>query len=249
MSDAPPPAIEQRLAALIPRLRALRVARGAARLVVAALAAACVILLLDAAFPLAAWVRGLFLSVWLTGAGVLAWRWVLIPWRAEIPLAEVARELEQVFPELGERFRAIVSPEPPGQPDVLRAALVEDTARRAKAVDLVRALPLKPVLWFVAGAAGAVLAVVATAAIVPGSGDRIRRVALPWHRPTMAAFRIVVTSGEPVVKRGGPVTLSAYAERNGNGTGVPTEAVVAFRDGPGAPEVRESMTADRKSVV
>jgi hypothetical protein len=242
MSDAPPPAIEHRLAALVPRLRALRVARGAARFVVAVLAAACAVLLLDAAFPLPAWVRGLFLSVWLTAAGVLAWRWILIPWRAEIPLAEVALELEQVLPELGERLCAVVSPPPPGQPEALRTALVADTARRTKSIDLLQALPVKPVAWFVAGAAGAVLAVAATAALVPGSGDRIRRVALPWHRPPQPGFRIVVTSGDAVVKRGDQVWLSAYAERTG--AAPPTEAVVVFRDGPGAPEVREPMTFD-----
>ncbi|MBN9122841.1 MAG: HAD-IC family P-type ATPase, partial [Planctomycetes bacterium] len=89
MPPPPPTAIEEWLSALIPRVRALRVARGANRLVAAALGAASLVLLLDAGFALPAWARGLFLSVWLTAVGVMTWRWVLVPWRDDVPLAEV----------------------------------------------------------------------------------------------------------------------------------------------------------------
>ena len=67
MSAAPPPAIEQRLAALVPRVRALRVARGASLVAVAALAGASAVVLLDAAFPLPAWARGLLSSTACSG--------------------------------------------------------------------------------------------------------------------------------------------------------------------------------------
>ena len=244
MSAAPPPAIEQRLAALVPRVRALRVARGASLLAVAALAGASAVVLLDAAFPLPAWARGLFLSVWLTASGVLAWRWVLVPWRAEIPLAAVARALEKRLPELGERLRAAVTDDAAGPSDAVRAAVAEDTARRTKSVDLARALRVKPVAWLAAGAAALALSVAATAALVPGSGDRFRRVAAPWHRAGGAAVRVIVTSGEPVVRRGGPVTLTAYAERTGTAPAVPADAALIVRDGPDAPEARLPMTGD-----
>ena len=36
---------------------------------------------------------------------------------------------------------------------------------------------------------------------------------MPWFRPAVVVpFRVVVTSGDPVVRRGGPVTLTAYLE-------------------------------------
>ncbi len=203
MSAAPLPTVEQRLSALAPRLRALRVVRGLCGWVVAALAAVAGVALIDAAFPLPAWARGLYLSVWLTAAGVLAWRWVIVPWRAEIAPAEVARELEKA-----------------------------------------PALPVKPVAWFGAGAALAVLTVTTTAALVPGSAEQLRRVATPWARPNAQAFRVVVTSGEPVVRRGGHVTLSAYAERIGSGSTAPPEAFLVTRDGPHAPEWRTAMAGD-----
>ncbi len=244
MSAAPPPAIEQRLSSLVPRVRALRVARGASLLTVVALGSAGTIALLDAASPLPAWVRGLFLSVWLTAVGVLAWRWVLVPWRAEISLAEVAGELEKELPELGERLRAAVTDDPAGPSGAVRAAVAEDTARRTKSVDLARALRVKPVAWLVAGAVSVVLAVAATASLVPGSGERFRRVAVPWYRPGPAAVRVIVTSGEPVVRRGGPVTLTAYAERTGAAPGAPADAVLIITDDPHGSERRLPMTGD-----
>ena len=238
MSVAPPPALEQRLTALVPRVRVLRVARGATRLVVTALAAVCVVLLLDAAASLPAWARGLFLSVWITAVGVLAWRWVIVPWRADVSPAEVAAELEKALPELGDRLRAAMTDAPPGQSDAVRAALVDATARRARAVDFVRALPVKPAL--AANAALALLAFGATCALMAGAGERVRRVAMPWHKPGAAPFR-VVTSGEQVVRRGGPVTLTAHTE---GATATAPNATLITRDGPGAAEAREPMTAD-----
>lgn len=237
MSVAPAPALEERLTALAPRVRALRVARGATRLVVTALGAVCAVLLLDAALALPAWARGLFLSVWVTAVGVLVWRWVIVPWRAEVAPAEVATELGKKLPELGERLRAVVDA-PPGQPDALRAALRDDAARRARAVDFARALPVKPAL--AAYAALALLALGATFALVAGAGERVRRVAMPWHKPGAAPFR-VVTSGEQVVRRGAPVTLTAHTE---GASAAPTSATLATRTGPGDAETREPMTAD-----
>ena len=239
--SAPPPAVEQRLSALVPRVRALRVTRGACRLVVAALATTSAVLLLDAGFPLPAQVRGLFLSFWLTAIGVLAWRWVLVPWRGPIALSEVARELGKHLPGLGERLHAVVTDDPTAGPSAVRAAVAEDTARRTKVVDLTRALPWGEVVRHATVAGATVLAVALTVTLVPGSSDRLRRVALPWHRGGTATFRVMVTSGEPIVKRGGPVTLSAYPERTGAGS---AGAVLVTRDAPNAAETRLTMTGD-----
>jgi|GEM_PF-2210516 len=237
-----PPVIEQRLSALIPRVRALRIASGLCWLVAAVLGALAFVLLLDAAFGLPAWARGLFLSVWVTGLGVLAWRWVLIPWRAEISLKEVAQELEKRLPDLGERLRAAVAKDPSESPSAIRTALDEDTARRAKTVDLTAALPIKPIAVFFTVAVVPILVALGLAFLVPGSGERIRRVAMPWSRPNgKAEFRVVVRSGEPVVRRGGPVTLSAYSEGRGS---PPSEATLIVRDSVNGPESRYSMMSD-----
>jgi len=85
-------------------------------------------------------------------------------------------------------------------------------------------------VWTAAVIAVAVGSAVVGAAVVPGSGERLRRVAMPWHRPAGATVRVVVTSGEPVVKRGAPVTLAAYAERTEPGAPLPRDVFLAFRD-------------------
>lgn len=242
MTAAPTPAIEQRLTALVPRVRAARVARGAAATVAAALGATALVLLLDAAVALPAWARGLFVSAWLTAVGVLVWRWVLVACWADIAPADVARELQKRMPELGERLRVAVEPGAEAAPG-LRAALVEDTERRTRGADLAAALPLRPVWLLAGGALAAVCAAGTAAALVPGSAERLRRVALPWAKPGAPAVRVVVTSGEPVVRRGGPVTLAAYCERTSRGT-LPGEAALVCRARPGAPESLTPMTAD-----
>lgn len=237
MSAAPLPAVEQWLSALVPRVRALRVAHGTSRLIAAALGAASFILLLDAGLGLAPWVRGLFLSVWLTAVGVLAWRWVLIPWRGALPLSEVASEVGKRWPELGERLRVAVA----------RAPSAEQTADAAKligAVDGAEAVPVRPVVGFASGALAAVVVVVATAVLTPGSAERLRRVAAPWAKSAAGSYRVVVTSGEPVVRRGGPVTLAAYAERIPGTPHAAPDAVLVTRGAPGAAETRTPMAAD-----
>ena len=80
--------------------------------------------------------------------------------------------------------------------------------------------------------------------LVPGAGEHLRRVALPWQRPAVAQYRIVVTSGEPVVRRGDPVTLSAYAVRADPAALTPDAAVLVLRHTPRAAEQRFPMTGD-----
>jgi hypothetical protein len=81
------------------------------------------------------------------------------------------------------------------------------------------------------------------ATLVPGVGEHIRRVALPWSRPAAAPYRVVVTSGEPVVRRGGPVTLSAYADKIDQSAPTPDAATLVCRD-RGGNESRFPMTGD-----
>src|SRR5262245_32216026 len=132
MSPEPLPTIEQWLSALVPRVRALRVAQGTNRLVAAALGLASAVLLLDAGFVLPAWIRGLFLSVWVTAVGVMTWRWILVPWRGEIPLAEVAHEVGKRLPELSEQLGAALGSAP--------GARTAETARELAAVDPAQAV-------------------------------------------------------------------------------------------------------------
>ncbi len=239
-----PHSLEQRLAALVPRVRTLRVTRGASVCLLAAVVSTVFVLLLDALVSLPATARGLFIAVWVTALGVLVWQLILRPWHADIPFSEVARELEKRLPELGARLGAVVGTPHPETSDAVRAALVEDAARRAKAVDFSRAIRAYPAMLRACGAILTFLAFLMAVGLVPNSGERLRRVAMPWVRGPAASVRVIVTSGEPVVKRGGPVTLTAYTQKIDTRASSRDGAVLVYRDGSDAPEHRLPMTAD-----
>ncbi len=244
MAVALPHALEQRLAALVPRVRTQRVVRGLSLCIIAAVVATTFVLLLDALFTLPAIARGLFIAVWVTALGVLVWQLVLRPWHADISLSDVAGELAKRLPELAERLGAVVGEPHEGTSDAVRAALAEDANRRAKAVDFARAVPTYPAKLRVCGSLIALLGFLIVAGLVPNGADRLRRVTMPWARPASVGVRVIVTSGEPVVKRGGPVTLTAYAEKIDSRALAPDGAVLIYRDRPDAPEHRLSMSAD-----
>jgi hypothetical protein len=250
MATAPlPAALEARLTALAARVRVHRVVRGASCLAVAALAGGVALVALDSLFTLSVVVRCTLQLAWLGGVGYLAWRWVGRPYRDEVPLPEVARHLERQFPGLGERLLTVVElrdaagPEN-GSPHLIHS-LANETEARTRSLDFAAAAPVRPVARL-AGAAGAVVLVALAAAVaVPGAGERLRRVGLPWHRPAAGVtFRVVVSSGNPVVKRGDPVTLTGYVERIDPKAVAPEAALLVFRDGAGSAERKLPMAGD-----
>jgi len=67
-------------------------------------------------------------------------------------------------------------------------------------------------------------------AFLPGTVEQVRRIALPWHRTPATQYRIIVTSGDPVVRRGYTVTLTAYTEKTDSGAAPLTAAIMHWRD-------------------
>lgn len=250
MASAPlPPALAARLAALAARVRRLRVARGACGLVVAALASGAAVVALDVVLGLSVAARCLLQLAWLGTVALLGWRLVARPWRAEVTLEEIARQVEDQFPGLGERLRTVVElgdvAEPANGSPQLIASLARETELRTRAMDFAQAAPVRPVAWLAGGAGGAALLALLCAAVVPGSGERLRRVAVPWYKPPhVIPYRVVVTSGDLVVRRGDPVTLSAYIERTVPHAALPESAVLVLRDGPGSAVRKLPMTGD-----
>jgi hypothetical protein len=95
----------------------------------------------------------------------------------------------------------------------------------------------RPAAPLVAATSAAWLAAVGVALAVPGSGERLQRIVVPWYREIVVApYQIVVTSGDATVRRGGPVTLAAYAEPMSPGAALPGEAVAFVRDANGGNE-------------
>jgi hypothetical protein len=96
----------------------------------------------------------------------------------------------------------------------------------------------------VAAAALSLVGCLLAATLVPGAADHLRRVAFPWQRGAVAQYRVVVTSGDAVVRRGGTVTLSAYAEKLDPAAPAATKATFVIRTKSPAREVRVLMPAD-----
>src|SRR5437667_3687874 len=136
MASAPlPPALAARLAALAGRVRRLRVARGACRLAVAALLSATALVLLDAALGLSVTARCLLQLGWLALTALLAWRLVARPWRSEISLDEIARQIEDQFPGLGERLLTVVELGDAAEPANGSPQLIASPARETEPRD------------------------------------------------------------------------------------------------------------------
>ncbi len=77
------------------------------------------------------------------------------------------------------------------------------------------------------------------------AGVELARRSAGWLRPTpVAPFRVVVPAGDAVVRRGDPVTLSAYLEPAAPDAVLPAVIDLVRRPGPGQPETRLRMAAD-----
>jgi len=95
-----------------------------------------------------------------------------------------------------------------------------------------------------AAAALSLAACLAAATLFPGAGEHIRRMAMPWARSSgPVLYRVKVTAGDSVIRRGEPVTLSAYAEKLDLSAATPVAATLVWRDRNGA-ESSVEMTGD-----
>jgi hypothetical protein len=99
-----------------------------------------------------------------------------------------------------------------------------------------------------AAAALALAGSLAAATTLPGAGEHFRRVAMPWYRTVVSPqYRVKVTSGEAVVRRGDSLTLSAYAEKLDRSAPTPNAAMLILRDASGL-ESRSAMSGDGNGV-
>lgn len=87
-----------------------------------------------------------------------------------------------------------------------------------------------------AAAAAALLLIgsLLAALFIPNATEHIRRVAIPWYRPAVHQYRIVVTSKDPVIRSGDSVTLSAYVEILDPSAPTPETATVICSDRDGS---------------
>jgi hypothetical protein len=214
------PAFRQRFRAVTRQIWSLHVGRGLARIAVVAAALLAAAAAADYFFELSWLARAGLLAACTAVVAVLALRWVVRPARAW-NRARVARELEGLFPRLGQRLRTAT--QHGGRPDeeLIRngvapgmvAALEEETAEKVKPLPFQAALPVRPALaWAVVGL-GCLAVLAATAVHDPEWRTALRRVALapvPYTSLSASPSATLVDEGADVDVR---ATLSGRARR------------------------------------
>lgn len=151
------PVFRQRFRAVTRQIWSLHVGRGVARTAVVAAALLAAAAAIDYIFELPWVIRAVLAAAGMAFVAVLVVRWIIRPARMWNRV-RVARELEGLFPRLGQRLRTAT--QHGGRPDdeLIRegvapgmvAALEEETAQKVKPLPFQAALPLRPALvWAV----------------------------------------------------------------------------------------------------
>lgn len=202
--ESPPAALDDRLDALAARVRRQRLLFGSSFTILIAILAALVIARLDADGSLSPASRSVLGVAWLLCVAAYAWRFVIRPRLADPPVEEVA-----------ERMMADDSP------NVVAAIAREERERRHY-----------PAWPSQVAATAALLGAVVAIGLAFQSGERVRRLVLPWHTRIVASrFEIVVVSGNAVARRGEPVTLSAYLRPRDPNQTLPQSATLRTHGG------------------
>jgi hypothetical protein len=248
-----PRALEEKLNDLAHRVHRLRLLRGLSWLTLTLLLTGVTAIVVDAVFDLSAVGRGLLLALWLLVGGLATWRFVFYELRQPIPITELAAAVENRYPSLAERLSSVV--ELSEHADIgngsqsLIDALTRDTARRTKQLNFYEAAPAAPVIQSTLLTTLVTVAVLLPVLFVSGTGERVRRFLLPWYTPRVEVpFRVVVSSGEPVVKRGEAVTLTGYLERIHPNATIPETAALVYRELGSDDEKKLPMTGDDKAA-
>ena len=248
-----PESLGLQLDGLAAEVRRLRIVRGMTWLVALLFAAPLSALALDATFELSGRARGAMLVAWPALGLVAGWWFVVRRFRETLSTDELARIIEAKFPSLAERLRTLVElsehADAGNGSRTMMAMLARETERRTKKLDFHRAAP-SGFSFRVAGlVAVAVLLAFAPLLFVQGSGDRVRRLVAPWRSPAVEVpYEVVVSSGDPIVKRGQPITVSGYLRKLQPNAALPDSVTVIFREPGSADERKLPMVGDDKSA-
>jgi hypothetical protein len=245
-----PPKLHSRLGELAARVRKLRILRAIAHATFLLPIAALICILADAYLGLPTAVRAGLLIGWLLLVVREAWR-LFRAITAPIDLEAVASAVEQEFPRLAERLTTAVelagrSDESNGAPALIDE-VIKDADSRARKLDLSMAFPTGSAVGGFTMALMVLVLLLIPAFFAPKSGEHLRRFFLPGYTPTKTyPFNIVVTSGDPAVKRGDPITLTAYLEPTRPDAPLPNAAtLIVVANGK---EERLAMASDEANV-
>lgn len=214
-----PATCRRRIAEVRRRWALLRRGLAVSLLAGALLVSGAVIVGLDAWYRGGAGSRVVLLAMWLTSATLAARRWVL-PLLPGLDRDGAAMCLERDEPSLGGRLITAVQLETSGARDrsgtsmSLYEAVLATAERDAASLDPRRTIPVKPYVWPLASAWGAIVLIVLSVAMRPALASiGVRRVLMPWgaiawpHR-TLITLDALPDGGKLLVARGGTLELS-----------------------------------------
>lgn len=245
-----PKKLHARLDHLAARVRTARLYRAVARAAFVVPVAALVCILADAYLGLPIWIRMALFAGW----AVLIVRSVFQTVRAvtaPVDFEAVAAAVETEFPRLAERLTTAVevsesADEANGAPALIDE-VIQDADTRARKLDLSTAFPTSGAISALVTALVLLVILLIPVFVAPRGGELTRRFLLPWYTPSKTVpYRVVVTSGDPAVKRGSPVTLTAYVEPAKPDAQLPAAATLVVISG--GKEERLAMATDEPSV-
>lgn len=230
-----PKAVEEKLRDLAAGIRRMRVLRGICWLALTLLLATLLAVGLDSLLELSGRTRTVVLGGWILGGIAAAWWLVGRRIYGRIPQHILAQAVEANYPSLAERLQTLVElsqkAEIANGSKAMMLMLARDTERRTARLNFLTAAPKSFTIRLAGVSTLVILLALAPFFVLPGSGDRVRRLIQPWHTPGVDLnYKIVVSSGDPTVKRGESVTLAGYAERTKPGEAIPNNAVVVLRE-------------------
>jgi hypothetical protein len=245
-----PQKLHARLDELAGRIRKVRTLRAIARAAFVLPVAAIVCILADAYLGLPIIVRVGLLAGWV----LLALREIWSLFRAAtatVDFEAVASAVEMEFPRLAERLTTAVelagrSDEANGAPALINE-VIRDADSRARKLELTNAFPTGAAAGTLATALILFIVLLLPAFFAPHGGEYLRRFFLPGYTPSKVyPFQIKVTSGDPAIKRGDPVTLAAILESTRPDVPMPTGAtlIVSAKGN----EERIAMASDETNV-
>lgn len=213
-----------------------RAIRGIAFVVLILLCTAAIAVLADFAWDLPKPIRWVTFLGWLTIVGFAIRRFVIRARHDTIDEIALAGPIEAQYPHFAERLLtlgSVAAGTGSGSPHLV-AHLKKECEKRAHAVDPIKTISMgRSVRLAVLATITALVAIVALL-IVPGGSMRARRFVMPWSdgRPP-SPFRVVVTSGEPLLKRGSTFPITASLERIRPGGEWPGTLRAMIREGEG----------------
>jgi hypothetical protein len=245
-----PKKLEARLDLLAARVRKVRLARAVGRATFLLPITALVAILADAYLGLPQSARYVLLGIWGLVALKQAWN-IFRAATASVDFEAVASAVEEEFPRLAERLTTAV--ELSEHADVSNGApalvdeVIKDADSRARKLDLAAAFPTSGAVSNLVTAVVLLAVLLIPAIFAPRGGEFVRRFFLPWYTPIKTvAYKVVVTSGDPAVKRGDPVNLTAYVEATKPDAELPNSAALIIMEN--GKEERLPMAAQEGNV-